>query len=72
MHGRAGPVDLQEARVSRLGELAELKSKDARASRPDRFARSTSAFWRGVLSKSMDVLRLEGVPPHRTPFPVKV
>ncbi|PKI75396.1 hypothetical protein CRG98_004225 [Punica granatum] len=30
MQGRAGPADLQEARVSGLGELANCKRKDAR------------------------------------------
>ncbi|PKI70775.1 hypothetical protein CRG98_008835 [Punica granatum] len=42
MHGRAHPADLQDARVSGLGELAKRKRKDARASRPRRFARSTN------------------------------
>ncbi|OWM85783.1 hypothetical protein CDL15_Pgr005260 [Punica granatum] len=42
MHGEAAPVHLQEARVSRLGELAKRKRKDALVSRSSRFARSTS------------------------------
>ncbi|OWM91648.1 hypothetical protein CDL15_Pgr027243 [Punica granatum] len=42
MHGRADTTDLQGARVSGLGELANGKRKDAQRCSPGIISRSTS------------------------------
>ncbi|OWM68491.1 hypothetical protein CDL15_Pgr020697 [Punica granatum] len=52
MHGRAGPPDLQEARVSGLGELPKRKRKDARACKLRIFAISTSELTRRACDAS--------------------